>query len=103
MAWETIHLKTLTLNLGGIGLIVQSKLNLTRNVWKTDGKHGLVFAVDPRTVAEVAGLIFLDHLRDAAVRQDVARVDQPVQHFSCLLDLKKTYFNDVTIVKLIWL
>jgi hypothetical protein len=40
-------------------------------------------------MSEVSGLVFLDHLRDAAVRQDVARVDQTVQHLGGLFDLNK--------------
>jgi hypothetical protein len=40
-------------------------------------------------MSEVSGLVFLDHLRDAAVRQDVPRVDQTVQHLGGLFDLNK--------------
>ena len=40
-------------------------------------------------MAEIAGLVFLDHLSDAAVGEDVSRVDQPVEHLSRLLYLKR--------------
>ena len=37
-------------------------------------------------MTEVAGLILFYHLRDAAVRQDVSRVDEAVKHLGSLLD-----------------
>jgi hypothetical protein len=37
-------------------------------------------------VAKVAGLVLFNHLRDAAVRQDVSRVDEAVEHLGRLLD-----------------
>ena len=46
----------------------------------------MVLAVDPRAVAELARLVLLDHLGDAAVCEDVAGVDQAVQHLGRLLD-----------------
>ncbi len=59
---------------------------LTRHITQPNGKHGLVFTVNPRAMTKVPSLVLLDHLRDAAVRQDVASMDQAIQHFSCLLD-----------------
>ena len=46
----------------------------------------LIFAVDARTVSEVASLVFFDHLRDAAIGQNVTRVNQTVEHLCRLLD-----------------
>ena len=59
------------------------------NVGQSDGEHGLVFAINSRTMSEVSGLVLLDHLRDSAIRQDVAGVDQPVKHLCGLLNLDK--------------
>ena len=40
-------------------------------------------------MAEIAGLVCLDHLSDAAVGEDVSRVDQPVEHLGRLLYLTR--------------
>jgi hypothetical protein len=39
-------------------------------------------------MAEISGLVFLDHLGYTPVSQNVASVDQPVKHLCRLLDLE---------------
>ena len=46
----------------------------------------MALAVDARAVAELAVVVLLQHLGDAAVGEDVARVDEAVQHLGRLLD-----------------
>lgn len=58
------------------------------NVRKSDGKHGLIFAVNSRTMSEVSCLVFFNHLCDAAIGQDVACVNQSVEHLRSLLNLR---------------
>lgn len=65
---------------------VQLDHRLAGHVAQTDGQHGLVFAVDARAVIEITGLVFFDHLRDSPIREDVACVDEAVQHFGGLFD-----------------
>lgn len=52
----------------------------------THRQHRLALAVNARTMAEVAALVFLDHLRDAAIGQNVPGMDQTIQHLGRLLD-----------------
>ena len=76
--------------LGGVNIhalgAVELDHGLTGHVAEADGQHLLVFAVDAGTVAEVTGLVFLDHLGDTAVGKDVTCVDQAVEQFSRLFD-----------------
>lgn len=65
---------------------VQLNHGLARQVGQTDWQHRLVLAVDPWTVTEVAVLVLIDHLSDAAIGQNEARVDQTVEHLCSLLD-----------------
>lgn len=51
---------------------------LTGDVAETQRQHRLGFAVDARTVTEIARLILLDHLRDAAVGEYVACVNKTI-------------------------
>lgn len=59
---------------------------LARQIAQAKWQHGLRLAIDAWTVAKVASLVFLNHLRDAAVRENVSRVDQPVEHLGSLLN-----------------
>ncbi len=59
---------------------------LAGDVAQADGQHLLVFAIDAWTVAKVSCLIFLNHLGNAAIGQDVTRVDESVQQLGRLLD-----------------
>ena len=45
----------------------------------------MILAVHPGAVAELSRLVLLDHLRDAAVGENVAGVDQAVEHLRSLL------------------
>ncbi len=59
---------------------------LAGDVRQADGQHRLVLAVDARAVPKIAGLVLLDHLGDPAVGEDVAGVDEAVEHLGRLLD-----------------
>jgi len=65
---------------------VQLNHGFARDVAETNGKHGLVFAIDARAVGKVTRLILFDHLGDSSVSEDVSGVYESVKHFSCLLD-----------------
>lgn len=52
----------------------------------TQWKHRLALAVDARTMSKVAALVFLNHLGDTTIGQDVPGVDQTVKHLGRLLN-----------------
>lgn len=45
----------------------------------------LVFTVDSGTVTKIPCLIFLYHLCNAAICEDVSGMDEAIEHFCCLL------------------
>lgn len=52
----------------------------------TKWKHRLTLAIDARTVSEISTLVFLDHLGNASIGQDVPGMDQTIEHLGCLFD-----------------
>lgn len=68
---------------------------LSWDVRKADGKHRLVLTVYSRTVAKVSLLVLFQHLCNAPVGEDVAGVDQPIEHLGRLL-------NQVTLVGVVF-
>lgn len=64
---------------------VQLDHELARYVRQANGQQQLIVAVVARTVAKVAILVLLNHLRDPSIGEDEASMDQTVQHFRCLL------------------
>lgn len=59
---------------------------LTGDIAEAQRQHRLGLAVDARAVTEVARLILLDHLSDAAIGEYIARVNKSVQHLRGLLN-----------------
>lgn len=56
------------------------------NVGQSQGQHWLAFAVHSGTVSEVPALIFLNHLGDSAIGENVTSVDEAVEHLGGLLN-----------------
>lgn len=52
----------------------------------TERQHRLALAVHARTMSKITALVFLNHLSNATIGQDVAGMNQTVQHLSCLLN-----------------
>ena len=85
--------------LGGVNIhalwAVQLDHSFTGYVTEPDRQHLLVFAVYPGTVTKVPGLVFLDHLGDTTISQNVACVYKAVKQFSRL-------FNEVGLVGIVF-
>lgn len=110
------HMGETGAEIGAVGVVVPRRLRgvnvhtfgavqlhhrLPGDVRQPDGQHGLILAVDAGAVPEIALLVFLQHLRDAAVGEDVARVDEAVEHFGRLLD--QIALVRVVLQLLVWL
>lgn len=67
-------------------------------VGQSQGQHWLAFAVDSWTVSEVAALIFLNHLGDSAIGENVTSVDEAVEHLCGLLNQVRLVWIDIDFV-----
>lgn len=50
--------------------------SLVGNIREAYGQHGLIFTVDSWAIAEITILIFLYHLSDSSIGEDIARMDE---------------------------
>jgi len=59
---------------------------LSGNVAQADRKQRLAFTIYAWTIAEVTALVLFEHLGNASVGENVAGMNEPIKHFSGLLD-----------------